>query len=88
MWGEEWSRAGREGGREGEKDRTRNERKRCVSSAKSNVCPQQPASFDVANEVSGDILVVDAAGCLVQHNISGGRGLPVGRRLGTKWETK
>lgn len=68
--------------REGERNRTRNERKHCISSPKSSVCPQQPASFDVANEVSRDILVVDAAGCLVQHNISGSRGLPVGRRLG------
>ena len=34
-------------------------------------------SFDVANEVGGDVLVVDAAGSLVQHDISGSQGLPV-----------
>ena len=76
-------------GREGGRDRTRNERRSHISFPKSNVCPQQPAlslhpltSFNVADEVSRDILVVDAAGRLVQHNISGSWGLPVGRRLG------
>lgn len=39
-------------------------------------------SSDVANEVSGHVLVVDAAGRLVQHDISGGRSLPVGRTGG------
>ena len=44
----------------------------------SLLCPHPTfTSFDVANEVGGDILVVDAAGSLVQHDISGSRGLPV-----------
>jgi hypothetical protein len=48
----------------------------CVPSTPS------PTLLDVANEVSGDVLVVDPARCLVQHHISGSRSLPVGRRVG------
>lgn len=51
------------------------------------VAPPHSTSFDVANEVSGDILVVDAAGRLVKHDISGSWSLPVGRRVGAQWET-
>lgn len=66
-----------------------------ISSLRIDACAQLSASplptftsFDVANEVGGDVLVVDTTRSLVQHDISDSRGLPMGRRLGTKWETE
>lgn len=47
--------------------------------------PAAPTSLDVADEVSGDVLVVDAAGGLMQHNVPGSRGLPVGKGVGGRW---
>lgn len=66
-----------------------------ISSLRIDACAQLSAlplptftSFDVANEVGGDVLVVDTTRSLVQHDISDSRGLPMGRRMGTKWETE
>lgn len=45
-------------------------------------CSSAPSSltlFDVANQVSGDVLVVDPARCLVQHYVPSSWGFPVGK---------
>lgn len=82
-------------GQGGREEGTGLEMKEDIFSLRIDACAQLPASphptftsFDVANEVGGDVLVVDTARSLVQHDISDSWGLPMGRRMGTKWETK